>query len=151
MNDREPVLLFDGTCGFCANSVQFVLAHERRRRTLRFASLDSPLGTELRERHPELAGVDSVIWYEPALDRHQERVDVRSTAVFHVLRYLGGPWTVLAALGGIVPRVVRDWVYDFVARHRHQIIRASPSCLLPTPEQRTRFLDWESVLAQSSG
>src|SRR4051812_7086526 len=64
MKDEPPLLLFDGTCGFCAQSVQFVLRHERRRQTLRFASLQSHSGTEVRERHPELIHVDSVIWLE---------------------------------------------------------------------------------------
>jgi len=59
-----------------------------------------------------------------------------------VLRYLGGVWTALAWLGAIVPSVIRDGVYDFVARHRHQIARRDASCLLPTPEQRARFVDW---------
>ena len=136
MSDQSAVLLYDGTCGFCAKSVQFVLAREKRRHTLRFAPLQSALGAEVQSRHPELVNVDSVIWFEP----NSKTVSVKSTAVFHVLRYLGGIWTVLAALGAIVPRFIRDGVYDLMARHRHKIIRADPSCLLPTPEQRARFL-----------
>ena len=140
MSDQSAILLYDGTCGFCAKSVQFVLAREKRRHTLRFAPLQSDLGVDVQRRHPELVGVDSVIWLEPAAGGAPESVSVRSTAVFHVLRYLGGVWTVLAGLGSIVPRFVRDAVYDLVARHRHKIIRADPSCLLPSPEQRARFI-----------
>ena len=66
-----------------------------------------------------------------------------------VVRYLGGVWTALAWAGRIVPAFVRDAVYDWVARHRHQLIRRGKACLLPTPEQRERFVDW-STLAQSS-
>jgi predicted DCC family thiol-disulfide oxidoreductase YuxK len=137
MSDDAAMLLYDGTCGFCAQSVQFVLRHERRRRTLRFAALQSERGIELRTRRPELEGVDSVIWVEP--DAAGERVYVRSAAVFRVLRYLGGPWSVLARIGAIVPALIRDGVYDFVARHRHRIIRGGTACLLPTPEERARF------------
>ena len=143
------MLLFDGTCGFCAESVQFVLEREKRRRTLRFASLQSQPGADLRERHPELNGVDSVIWVEAGVAGQPERVFVRSAAVFRVLRYLGGVWTGLAWAGSIVPRFARDAVYDWVARHRHQLIRRGKACLLPTPEQRERFVDW-STLVQSS-
>ena len=149
MGEQPALLLFDGTCGFCAESVQFVLSREKRRRTLRFASLQSQPGADVRERHPELEGVDSVIWVEAGAAGQPERVFVRSAAVFRVLRYLGGVWTAFAWAGRIVPAFVRDAVYDWVARHRHQLIRRGKACLLPTPEQRERFVDW-STLAQSS-
>jgi predicted DCC family thiol-disulfide oxidoreductase YuxK len=136
----DALLLFDGTCGFCAESVQFVLKHESGAPTLKYASLQSPTGERIRAAHPELDAIDSVIWYQPASINDAERVLVRSTAVLHVLEYLGGVWRVLGVLGRIVPRVLRDVVYDWVARHRHQLIRGTgPQCLLPTPEQRTRF------------
>lgn len=139
------LLLFDGSCGFCARSVQFVLRHEGGRRTLRFASLESPTGRAIRARHPELEGVDSVVWYEPRANAAGEDVLVRSTAVLRVLAYLGGLWHVASWLGALVPRVVRDRAYDFVARHRHQLTRdrLNAACLLPTPEQRVRFVDWD--------
>ena len=139
MPDGSAILLFDGTCGFCARSVQFILGRERRR-TLRFASLQSSFGQELRDRHPELAQIDSVIWYEPSDETRAETVLVRTAAVLRVAHYLGGAWSVLGRLGAFVPRFVRDAAYDFIARHRHKIIRADPSCLLPSPEQRARFI-----------
>ena len=144
MSDQSPVLLYDGTCGFCAKSVQFVLQREHRRRTLRFASLDSSIGREVRAQYPELDGVDSVIWIEAGSTEKDYRLYVRSEAVFRVLKYLGGVWTALAVAGAIIPRSLRDWLYDFVARHRHKIIpREAESCLLPSPEQRSRFIDWQ--------
>ena len=145
MIETGALLLFDGTCGFCAKSVQFVLQREHRRRTLRFASLDSTIGREVRAQYPELEHVDSVVWIEAGSSPRDYRLYVRSEAVFRVLKYLGGVWTALAVLGAIVPRGLRDWAYDFVARHRHKIIpRGADSCLLPTPEQRTRFIDWDA-------
>jgi predicted DCC family thiol-disulfide oxidoreductase YuxK len=144
MSDRPAILLFDGTCGFCARNVQFVLRHERARRSLRFASLQSGIGTQLMARRGDLRGVDSVLWLEPATDNSPESVLVRSAAVLRVLRYLGGIWTVVAAIGALVPRVLRDSIYDFVARHRHRLAGGGPSCLVPTPEQRSRFIDGAS-------
>lgn len=137
------VLLYDGTCGFCAASVQFVLRHERRRRTLRFATLDGALGERARRARPELAGVDSVIWLEG------ERVLVRSDAALAVADYLGGPWKALAALGRLVPRRLRDAAYDLIARNRYRIAGRVESCPLPTPEQRGRFLDLAGPVAFS--
>jgi predicted DCC family thiol-disulfide oxidoreductase YuxK len=140
MSERSAILLFDGTCGFCAKSVQFVLSRERRRRTLRFAALQSTLGRDVQQRHPELANVDSVIWFEPAADDQPESVHVRSDASLRALRYLGGPWSSLAVAGRLVPPFVRDAVYDLIAKHRHRLVRPDASCLLPTPEQRARFI-----------
>jgi predicted DCC family thiol-disulfide oxidoreductase YuxK len=140
---RDALLLFDGSCGFCARSVQFVLRHERARRTLKFASLDSAVGREIRSRHAELEGIDSVVWYDPGTQAGNERVLVRSTAALRALAYLGGAWRMLSWLGSAVPRGLRDRVYDFIARHRHKLTRGGPACLLPTREQRARFIDWD--------
>jgi predicted DCC family thiol-disulfide oxidoreductase YuxK len=134
-----PILLYDGTCGFCARSVQFVLQHERTGGTLRFARLEGPLGTALRSRHPDLGTIDSVLWYEPATASMPERLLWRSRGALRVAHYLGGVWSLLASLGALVPRPVRDAVYDWIARHRHEL--AADACLVPTPEQRARFID----------
>jgi predicted DCC family thiol-disulfide oxidoreductase YuxK len=133
-----PVLLYDGTCGFCADSVQLVLRHDRAG-TLRFAALDSAFGRAVRDRHPELARVDSVVWYDPPSGGEGERVLTRSTAALRVARYLGGKWRLLT-LARLIPSGIRDRAYDLVARHRHQLARGGPQCLVPTPEQRARFL-----------
>jgi predicted DCC family thiol-disulfide oxidoreductase YuxK len=134
----RPVLLYDGTCGFCAESVQLVLRHDRQG-TLQFAALDSTFGRAVLVRHPELALVDSVVWYEPAHGGTSERLLTRSAAALRVARYLGGAWR-LATVAGLMPRVFRDSLYNLVARHRHQMVRGGQQCLVPSPDQRARFL-----------
>jgi predicted DCC family thiol-disulfide oxidoreductase YuxK len=131
-----PVLLYDGECGFCAGSVQFVLAREpkERRGALQFAPIQGSFGATVRTRFPELDGVDSVIWFDPVT----ASVLVRSDAVLATLSHLGGAWRLLAALGRFVPRLLRDAVYARVARHRFEL--AARACLLPTPGERARFL-----------
>lgn len=134
--ETRSVLLYDGDCGFCAGSVQFVLGHERpaARARLAFAPLQGTFGTRVRTQFPELAGVDSVVWYDPT----GPSVRVRSAAALAATAHLGGPWVVLAALGRLVPRGLRDAIYDLIARRRFEI--AAPACLLPTPDERARFL-----------
>lgn len=132
-----PVLLYDGTCGFCAESVQTVLRHDRRG-TLQFAPLQGEFGTAVVSRHPELQSIDSMIWVEPA-SGGTERVAVRSSAALRVASYLGGIWRVLL-LGYALPPPIRDALYDFVARHRHHIMGSRDNCLVVTPELRSRFL-----------
>jgi predicted DCC family thiol-disulfide oxidoreductase YuxK len=128
------VLLYDGTCGFCAASVQWVLRHDRRG-TLSFAPLQGETARPILARHPELAGVDSVIWVGQGGE-----VFVRSAAALQAARYLGGGWTVAARLGALLPRWIRDRGYDFIAKHRHALTKNGPECLLPTPEEKKRFL-----------
>lgn len=134
-----PILLYDGTCGFCARSVQFVLNHERRRRSLRFARLEGSLGIALRARHPELATIDSLIWFEPARSGAPERLLWQARGALRVAQYLGGVWGVLGSLGMMIPPFLSDAMYAWIARHRHEL--AAASCVLPTPEQRQRFID----------
>lgn len=141
MSDSSAMLLYDGSCGFCAESVQFVLEHDTRSRSLRFASLQGPTGSDIRGRHPGLETVDSVIWYEPGSPGERDVILVRSSAVLRVLRYLGGAWPMLAWLGALVPRPLRDGLYDFVARHRHKLVRGAPVCVIPGEDQRARFID----------
>ena len=135
----DPLLLYDGSCGMCAASVQFILRHERRQ-TLRFAALQSDAAAAIRARHPELEGVDSMVWIEPAGDGGGERITVRSAAVIEAAKYVGGVWR-LAALGQLLPARLRDALYDLIARHRHRVLRAPDQCFLPPPSVRSRFLD----------
>ena len=134
-----PVLLYDGTCGFCADSVQLVLRHDRAG-TLRFAALQGEAGRGIRAAHPELDGVDSMVWFEPRPDGARGRVFTRSAAAIRVARYLGGWWS-LARLAAAIPGPVRDAGYDLVALHRHRLRADGPACLVPAPEVRARFLD----------
>jgi len=134
---NPAVLLYDGTCGFCEASVQFVLRHERRH-TLLFAPLRGATGEAILARYPELVAMDTAIWVEGA-GTPAERVYIRSAATLRVLGYLGGPWYLLT-VGRLVPTILRDAIYRLVARHRHRIPVASDDCALPSTLVRERFL-----------
>lgn len=134
-----PVLLYDGLCGFCDGTVQFILRHDRRG-TLRFATLQGDYARDVTARHPELVGVDSLVFVEPNAATGREKVYVRSDGALHVARYLGGAWH-LARVVAIVPRFLRDWAYDAFARIRYRVFARYDSCPIPTPEQRARFID----------
>ncbi len=132
----DPVLLYDGVCGFCNDSVQFILRHESRR-DLRFAALQGHHAAGVIARHAELLEVDSLIWVEGR--DGAEIVKVRSAAALAVAAYLGGAWRALLALW-LVPRPLRDWGYDLFARHRYRFFGRHASCPVPPPELRARFL-----------
>jgi predicted DCC family thiol-disulfide oxidoreductase YuxK len=134
-----PVLLYDGTCGLCSATVRFLLRRDKKQ-LLRFASLEGDYGRSVLDTCPELEGVDSIVWSEPATADHPAHVLTRSAAALRIALYLGGAWK-LTLVFTVVPRSIRDWVYDLVARHRHRLMGSSEQCLVPPPEARDRFLD----------
>ena len=127
-----PLLVYDGSCGFCSRSVQFILRHERSHDLL-FVTRDSPLGQELR-RHFHLEAVESMLWIAG------DDAAIESGAVLRAARYLGGVWSALAAIGSLVPSALRNWGYRLIARNRRRLSSAATSCFVPTAEQRERFL-----------
>jgi predicted DCC family thiol-disulfide oxidoreductase YuxK len=127
---RRPELLFyDGGCGLCHRAVRFVIRADPDGDAFVFA----PLGGETFERllpAPRPALPDSLI-----VRTHAGALLVRSAAVVHVLRRLGSPWTAVAAVVALVPRVLRDAGYDAVARLRRRLFaRPAEACpRLPAP------------------
>jgi predicted DCC family thiol-disulfide oxidoreductase YuxK len=132
-----PVLIYDGVCGLCNWTVRVVLRLDRRGR-VRFAPLQGTYAAELRQRHPELGDADSLVLVERRPDG--ERVLVKSDAVLRLAHRLGGVWRV-AAVGRLVPRALRDWVYDGVARHRYAIFGRLALRPSPPAHVTARFLE----------
>ncbi len=136
--EHGPVLLYDGECGVCAASIQWILAHERSNH-LRFAAQQSEWGRQLRARAGIPDEVDSLIWVELEGQRERSvRTRIWSDAVLSVVRYVGGPWKLLAILRW-VPAPLRNLAYRLFASRRRAFMPVS--CLLPSPQERTRFID----------
>lgn len=140
MSTAGPILFYDGVCGLCNTLVQFLLKHDRHGR-LRFASLQSDFAERVLRRHgfdpKDLDTLHVVENYE----QPGERLLQRSDAVLRAGRELGGYWSILAAIAKIVPRPLRDIAYRFVAQNRYRVFGKYETCMLPDPNQRSRFLD----------
>lgn len=128
-----PLILFDGLCNFCDASVNFVIDHDPQGR-FRFAPLQSEVGKSLLLKH----GVDATKLESVALI-DEEKCYTRSTAALRIARRLRWPWPVLYALV-VIPRPLRDLVYDWIARNRYRWFGRREACRVPTPELRARFL-----------
>jgi predicted DCC family thiol-disulfide oxidoreductase YuxK len=140
MNGPHPIVFYDGVCGLCNRLVQFLLKHDRDGR-LRFASLQSDFAAKVLQRHGfDPKDLDTLHVVEN-YDQPSERVLQRSDAVLRAWRELGGIWSALASLSRIIPGQLRDLVYRFVAQNRYRVFGKYDTCMLPDPEQRSRFLD----------
>lgn len=137
-DEAGPILVYDGDCAFCARSVRFILARDVRRRDVRFAARESPAGRAVRERHPAMRAVESILWVE--VRGGVEHPLALSDAVLAIAEYLGGGWALLARIGRLVPRPVREAAYGIVARNRHRLTFGGDACVVFTPEQRARVL-----------
>lgn len=130
----RPVLFFDGECNLCNNSVQFIIMHDKKKRFL-FAPLQSEIGkTALQNIQKQNKNVpESIVLY------YNAKYSVRSTAALHVLLLLGGFWSLLFA-GMIIPRFLRDGIYDFISRNRYKWFGKRNECMVPTLDLLDRFL-----------
>jgi predicted DCC family thiol-disulfide oxidoreductase YuxK len=136
---RHPVLLYDGLCGFCDHTVQFVLRHDRHG-SISFAPLQGSFAAGVRARYRELDSVDSLVLVEYDVQSGAEHVLVRSDAIIRLGEYVGGGWQFLK-IGKAVPRAARDYAYDLFARNRYRLFGRLTSCPIPSADVRARFLD----------
>lgn len=128
-----PILLVDGVCNLCSGSVRFIADRERAPR-LYFASLQSSVGRRLLREH----GIDpdalaSLVLIDAEGAHH------RSDAALRIARELRAPWSWLTVFR-IVPRPLRDAVYDFIARYRYRWFGRQDVCMLPRADLAPRFL-----------
>ena len=130
---ENPVLLFDGVCNLCNASVQWILKRDKRG-LFRFAALQSDTGQGLLKRFGIAADhFDSVVLIAG------DQVFTHSDAPLEILRCLGGLWS-LAIVFKIIPRPLRDIVYNWIARNRYRWFGRREQCMLPRREWQNRFL-----------
>ncbi|MEF8776459.1 MAG: thiol-disulfide oxidoreductase DCC family protein [Haloarculaceae archaeon] len=129
----HPVVLFDGVCNLCTGTVQFLVPRDADG-ALRFAPLQSEVGADLLAAcglDPE--GRESLLLVE---DGECYR---KSEAALRIAAHLDGAWPILRHLA-VVPRPIRDAVYDVVARYRYDVFGRKERCMVPTDDLRDRFI-----------
>jgi predicted DCC family thiol-disulfide oxidoreductase YuxK len=131
---QSPVLLFDGNCHLCSGAVRFILRHERNPELL-FASLDSAFASRLRSAYDlKEPFSDSLVLIESG------RVLEKSEAALRICHYLKTPWN-FSVVFYIIPRLIRDAVYDFIAHNRYKWFGRSETCMVPDSKHGSRFVD----------
>jgi predicted DCC family thiol-disulfide oxidoreductase YuxK len=129
----QPVILFDGVCNFCNGAINFIIRQDRKG-VFRFAALQSPAGQQLLQQYGlPTHSFDSFILIEKG------KVFMSSTAGLKLYSRLPWYWKWTQAFW-IVPRSIRDAVYNLIARNRYKWFGRKEQCMVPGPELRSRFL-----------
>ena len=133
-NIPHPVILFDGVCNLCNASVQYVIKHDKKK-LFRFASLQSSFGESVLKQYDL-----PVNTFNSFILLSDNKIYTRSTAALLVAKKLSG---LIKLFYGfiIIPKFIRDFVYDVIAKNRYKWFGIKQTCMVPTPEQRNRFLE----------
>lgn len=133
VSTTRAIVLFDGVCNFCNASVNFLIDRDPAGRFV-FGALQSEEGKQVLSEHGLEDGYfDSIVLIDG------DNVTTASDAVLDISRHMSGAWPLLRVFR-IVPRFIRDGVYNWIARNRYAWFGKQDSCRIPTPEYRARFL-----------
>lgn len=133
-HSAHGILLFDGVCNFCNDTVNFILDHDSDR-YIKFAALQSDTGQALL-KHFQLptSDFDSLVYIE------NQALYTKSTAALRIAKHLDGIWS-WSQVGLVIPRFMRDWAYDLIAQNRYKWFGKQEQCRMPTAAIRARFLN----------
>ncbi len=132
---HKKIILFDGLCNLCDASVQFIIKRDKKD-IFRFVSLQSDLGQELLQQLPiSTQKIDSIILYES-----DKAYYYKSEAVFEIVKSIGGFFYCLLIFKWL-PTAVTNTIYDYIARNRYRWWGKKESCLVPSQELQSKFLE----------
>lgn len=130
----QPILLFDGVCNFCNSIVNFIIKRDKNAQ-IKFAALQSNISQKiLQQFNFSRANPRSIIFIENG------KFYTGSTAALKVCRFMNGLWPLMYGFI-IVPKLIRDGIYNWIAKNRYRWFGKKDVCMVPTPEIRSRFLN----------
>lgn len=131
----SAIILFDGICNFCNSNVQFIIKRDPHG-YFKFASLQSNIGQKLLKKYGIQNDMDSFVLIE------NNHYYLKSSAAIRVFKHLNGLWSFLYIFH-FIPTPIRNFFYDIIAKNRYKWFGKRESCMLPSKEERQRFLDDE--------
>lgn len=130
---EQSIILFDGVCNLCNGFVNFLIPRDEENR-FQFGSLQSDKVKELlKQYHYSSDNISTVLLIE------NRQLYSQSTAVLRIARKMNGAWPLLYGFM-IIPRPIRDFLYNLIARNRYSLFGKKDSCMMPTPEWRAKFI-----------
>jgi predicted DCC family thiol-disulfide oxidoreductase YuxK len=133
----EVVVLFDGVCNLCNSSVNFIIDHNSKN-DIRFAPLQSKYGNDLIADQGITEVPDSLILWQ------NKKLFFKSDAALHIAAHLNYPFRILFFLR-FIPKGIRDYLYDWVAKNRYRWFGRQDQCRMPDPTLQDRFINSEIV------
>lgn len=130
--EGKAIILFDGICNLCNNAVQFIIRHDKKG-YFSFAPLQSGFAKDILKQPQNKGSLHTIVLLEGG------KRYTKSTAALKICQHLSGGW-MLMRIFLIIPRFLRDWVYDFIAHNRYRWFGKRKECMLPTPALKKRFL-----------
>ncbi|MBX0358905.1 thiol-disulfide oxidoreductase DCC family protein [Halobacillus sp. Nhm2S1] len=128
----QRIILFDGECNFCNQSVQFIIKRDPKGR-FKFASQQSGVGASFMREYDIPNEVDSLVLIEGS------EAYLQSTAALRICKGLKGFWK-FGFVFTLVPKQIRDWAYEILSKNRYDWFGKQEACQLPSPEMKKRFL-----------
>ena len=130
----ENIVIFNGVCNLCEFSVNFIFEHDTGGH-FSFTPAQSPLGASLLKHFGiNTSRLDTVVLVRG------DRAFTRSAAAIEIASRLDMPWNLLTVFQA-VPELLRDVMYDLIAKNRYQLFGKKDACMLPSEELRRRFLE----------
>ena len=130
----RPIIFFDGVCNLCNGAVQFIIKRDPDA-NFTFSSLQSSKAHEVLNNYDvNSANLESILLVEDG------RIYKKSDAILRIGSRLGSPWS-FGVIFKVIPKSLRDMVYDWVARNRYAWFGKKDECMLPTAELSARFLE----------
>jgi len=131
----KPVILFDGVCNLCNGFVQTTISIDPQGK-FQFAALQSEFGQEVMAKASlPVNELNTVILYDNG------KIFTHSDVPLEICRRLGGVWSLFLVFK-LIPRALRNRLYDWVASNRYRWFGNSESCMIPSPDLRKRFLSF---------
>ncbi len=135
ISSNKKIILFDGVCHLCNQTVLKVIQNDKKDIFL-FAALQSKKGQEIiNHLKIDVSKIDSIILYEPGIS-----YDIKSTAALKIMNNFGGLWF-LTQIFFVFPQGFRDFMYDYIAKNRYKWFGKNESCMLPSKRLIDKFLN----------
>lgn len=132
----KKLILFDGVCNLCNNSVLFVIKHDEKNKFL-YAPLQSEIGKIVLDQFKiDTTEIDSILLFNPKLNQ----LKIKSSAALLIAKELNFPINIMSIFL-ILPNFLRNWIYDIIAKNRYKWFGKKETCMIPTPELQAKFLN----------
>ena len=132
--ENSKVILFDGVCNLCNNSVKFIIKNDKRN-IFKFAPLQGKYGIKIQNRYNiNTTEINSIILIDG------EKTYTKSSAALRIAKDLRAPFFLFFVFI-IVPVFIRNFIYDLIAKNRYKWFGKMESCMIPSNELKSKFFD----------